>query len=99
MFMSVEVITTIAAAVSIIVAFAVFLGWFIRRLDARFDLVDARFDLVDARFDRVDARIDRVEQRIDRVEDQLSGLRHELTEVKIAVARLEGPPPRLMTAR
>ncbi|MFS0911112.1 response regulator [Microbacterium sp. 179-I 3D2 NHS] len=85
MFVSVEVITTIAAAVSIVVAFAGLLGWFIRRLDARFDRVDARFD--------------RVELRIDRVEDQLSGFRHELTEVKIAVARLEGPHPRLITAR
>ncbi|MFS0894842.1 response regulator [Microbacterium sp. 179-I 3D3 NHS] len=92
MFVSVEVITTIAAAVSIVVAFAGLLGWFIRRLDARFDRVDARFD-------RVELRIDRVELRIDRVEDQLSGFRHELTEVKIAVARLEGPHPRLITAR
>ena len=78
MFVSVEVITTIAAAVSIVVAFAGLFGWFIRRLDARFDKVDARFE---------------------RMEDRLSGVAHELTEVKVAVARLEGPPPRLMTAR
>jgi hypothetical protein len=71
MFVSVEAITTIAAAVSIIVAFAGLLGWFIRRLDARFD----------------------------RLEDRVSGVEHELTEVKIAVARLEGPTPRLVTAR
>ncbi|WP_350350613.1 response regulator [Microbacterium sp. A8/3-1] len=92
MFVSVEAITTIAAAVSIVVAFAGLFGWFIRRLDARFDKVDERFDKVDERFDKVDARF-------ERMEDRLSSVAHELTEVKVAVARLEGPPPRLVTAR
>ncbi|QTV80259.1 hypothetical protein [Microbacterium sp. NIBRBAC000506063] len=43
------------------------------------------------RFDaRMDARFDKVESRLDRVEQ-------ELTEVKVAVARLEGPPRHLIT--
>ena len=85
MLVSVEVITMIASAVSVIVAFASLCGWFIRRMDARFDKIDARFD--------------RVEDRFDRVENRLGGVEHELTEVKIAVARLEGPLPRLLTSR
>lgn len=83
--MSVEVITTVASAVMVLVAVASLCGWFIRRIDARFDKIDARFDRVDARFDRLD--------------DRVSGVEHELTEVKIAIARLEGPPTRLVTAR
>lgn len=66
-----------------------------RGLDARFDQVDARFDQVDARIDRLDTRIDRVEGRMDRVESQLDHLAGEIVEVKIAVARLEGPQRRL----
>ncbi|WP_435748551.1 hypothetical protein [Microbacterium sp. PMB16] len=78
MFVSMEAVTTIASAVSVVVALASLGGWFIRRVDARFDKMDARFD---------------------RLEDRVTGVEHELTEVKIAVARLEGPPPRLVTAR
>lgn len=37
---------------------------------------------IDARFDHVDARFDRVEA--------------DIVELKVAVARLEGPQPRLM---
>ena len=58
------------------------------RLDERFANVDARFAQVDARFAQVDARFDRLDARLDRVES-------ELVDVKIAVARLEGPPPHL----
>ncbi|MCK2033309.1 MULTISPECIES: hypothetical protein [Microbacterium] len=47
--------------------------------------MDARFAAVDARFAIQDAKFDRIE--------------HELTEVKIAIARLEGPRPRLVSTR
>ncbi|MFF3025992.1 response regulator [Microbacterium sp. NPDC057944] len=65
------------------------------QVGARFDQVGARFDQVDARMDRLDTRIDRVEGRMDRVESQLDHLAGEIVEVKIAVARLEGPQRRL----
>lgn len=72
------------------------------RVDARFDLVDARFDRIDARLDRMDARFDRMDERFDRMDSRfdradervgggLTSVEHELGEVKIAVARLEGP--------
>ncbi|MGM7667932.1 hypothetical protein [Microbacterium sp. A93] len=44
-------------------------------------ILDVRFDRIDTRFDRIDARLDRHES--------------ELVDVKIAVARLEGPQRRL----
>lgn len=56
------------------------------KIDARFDRVaadmDARFEKVTKRFDRVDARMDRLEG--------------DMVELKVAVARLEGPQPRLL---
>ncbi len=50
----------------------------------------------DAQLQHVTARL---EGRMDRLEDRMGRLERELTEVKIAVARLEGPAPRLVTAR
>ncbi|WP_315107096.1 hypothetical protein [uncultured Microbacterium sp.] len=41
---------------------------------------------------RMDTRFAAVEAKFDRIE-------HELTEVKIAIARLEGPRPRLVSTR
>lgn len=83
--MSAEILAIVIAASGLLVtlfsAFFAGIAWLSRRMDDRFDKVDARFEKVDARFDRGDERIDEV--------------RAELTEVKIAVARLEGPRPRL----
>lgn len=51
--------------------------------------MDARFAAVDARFDAQEAKYD---VRFTRIEQ-------EVFEVKIAIARLEGPTPRLIAAR
>ncbi len=51
---------------------------------------------MDARFAHMDEKIDTL--RID-VEARFRSVEHELSEVKIAVARLEGPPPRLLRTR
>lgn len=86
MYVSVEVITMLATAVTLLVAIISGFGWMINRMDARFAEVvatfNARFETQDAKFD---ARFDRIEQ--------------EIVEVKIAIARLEGPTPRLIAAR
>ncbi|ALJ19381.1 hypothetical protein [Microbacterium sp. No. 7] len=39
------------------------------------------------------------EKRLDRVEAKVDDLKDDVVEVKIAIARLEGLPPRLITAR
>lgn len=51
--------------------------------------MDTRSVATEAKFD---VRFDRIEDRLDRVE-------HEVGDVKIAIARLEGPTPRLMQVR
>ncbi len=86
MYVSVEVITMLATAVTLLVAIISGFGWMINRMDARFAEVVARFD---ARFEAQDAKLD---ARFDRIEQ-------EIVEVKIAIARLEGPTPRLIAAR
>lgn len=86
MYVSVEVITMLATAATTLVAIISGFGWMIGRMDTRFAAMEAKFDAkFDARFAIQDAKFDRIE--------------HELTEVKIAIARLEGPQPRLVSTR
>lgn len=77
------------------------------RVDARFDKVDVRFEKVDAQFEKVDerftqadasvnARFNTVDEQFKEMGTQMSGLRAELNDVKVAVARLEGPHQRLI---
>ncbi|BDZ39206.1 hypothetical protein [Microbacterium suwonense] len=95
--MSVEVITMLGVGVSILLAIGSVGGWMIHRMD----IVSSRLE------SRLGSRIDRVESklgsRIDRVESQLGSridrVQEELVEVKVAVARIEGPPRHLVTAR
>ena len=101
--MSAELIGTIAAvATAIGMIFAgmhALLTRLERRIDARFDQVDARFEQVDARFDRMDARFDRMDARFDRMDAHVAQLETDLTDVKVSVARLEGPLPTLLRTR
>jgi hypothetical protein len=89
MYVSVEVITMLATAATLLVAIISGFGWMINRMDARFAAQDVKYE---ARFERIDERFERIDERFREV--QL-----EITEVKIAVARLEGPTPRLLSAR
>ena len=66
------------------------------RLDRRFEQVE---DRLGSRIDRIDSRIDRVESRIDRIEVTLNGVAEDVVELKVSVARLEGPQPTLLRAR
>lgn len=106
--MSVEMITTLVGVVSILLAFAGAFGWLIHRMDGqnaalRNDL-GTRIDGVES---NLGARIDGVESklgaRIDGVRNDLGAridkMTDELVEVKIAVARVEGPPRHLITGR
>lgn len=89
MYVSIEVLTTLGSFVGLLVAVVSGFGWVIRRTDTQLEHVSARLE----------GRMDRLEGRMDRIEGELAEVKRELTEVKIAVARLEGPTPRLVTAR
>ncbi|KZE89994.1 hypothetical protein AVP41_02796 [Microbacterium sp. TNHR37B] len=82
--MSVDTLAIVISAATLLLGFVTAFGWLVSRMDARIDRVEHGLA----------QRIERVEhelaQRIERVE-------HELVEVKIAVARIEGPPRHLVT--
>lgn len=96
MYVSAEVISIILAAAGVLITlgggFFAGLVWLLRRMDERLDRVDDRFDKVDARFDKVDERFNKMDERIGQ-------LQTELNDVKVAVARLEGPHQRLIFPR
>ena len=87
------------------------LAWVVRRMDEgfnkadervndRFDKVDKRmnerFDKVDERFEKVDEPFEKVDERFDKMDERMSQVQSELNDVKVAVARLEGPHQRLI---
>ena len=98
--MSAEAISLILVAAGVLITlgggFVAGLAWLLRRMD---ELMDQRFDKVEERFAKVDQRFDKVDERFDKVDQQISSVRAELNDVKVAVARLEGPPPRLIFPR
>ncbi|UXW85555.1 hypothetical protein [Microbacterium azadirachtae] len=108
MYMSVELIGVVVTAFAVLVTLGsgMFAGfaWVVRRIDGVEGKLSARIDGVEG---KLSARIDRVEEtlsaRIDGVDGSLSaridGLQAELTEVKIGIARLEGPRPHLIVGR
>lgn len=82
--MSAEIIAVVVSAVGIVLTLgtSMFLG---------FAWCVRRTDAVDQ---RLGARIDGGEKSLGA---RIDALAHEVTEVKIAVARLEGPVPHLLT--
>ncbi|OZB84154.1 MAG: hypothetical protein B7X32_08075 [Microbacterium sp. 13-71-7] len=74
---------------------AMFAGfaWVIRRIDAVESKLASRIDSVEQ---RLDAKIDAVERNLS---DFRTTVEHEFTDVKVAIARIEGPRPRLIVER
>ncbi|GAA4114210.1 hypothetical protein GCM10022249_15510 [Enteractinococcus coprophilus] len=110
MYMSAEVISIILVAAGVLITLGggllAGLAWSLRRMeelfdkvDKRFEKIDERFDKVDQRFDKVDQRFDKVDQRFEKMDERISQVQTELNDVKVAVARLEGPHPRLIFPR
>lgn len=84
--MSAEIIATILTGAGVVVTGVV-------ALFAGFAWILRRIDALDERLStRIDALDEKLSRRIDAVE-------HELVEVKIGVARIEGPRPHLLTPR
>ncbi|MGV2982218.1 hypothetical protein ACNPNP_00820 [Microbacterium sp. AGC85] len=95
--MSVEMITTLVGVVSMLLALAGGFGWMIHRMDSRMDSCESRLG---ARIDDVEtklgARIDAVEEKLGARIDKVAS---EQVELKVAIARIEGPPRHLVSAR
>lgn len=68
-------------------------------LDGRFDRIDERFEKIDGRFEKVDGRFEKMDERFvhleEKFDDRFVRIEEELSQVRVAIARLEGPLPRL----
>ncbi|WP_350351034.1 hypothetical protein ABS642_16890 [Microbacterium sp. A8/3-1] len=89
MYVSAETLTIVISAIGIVLTLgaSLFAGfaWMVRHIDERIDAVDKKLS----------ARIDSVEEKLGA---RIDALADEVTGVKIAIARLEGPPRHLVTA-
>lgn len=101
--MSPEIFAVVLSAVGVVVTFGVAMvagfGWCVRRIDAAVARLEHRVDArIDALDERLTARIDAVEEkltaRIDALENRLTT---ETTDLRVAIARIEGTPRRLLT--
>lgn len=93
MMVSIELVTMVVTVASTLVGLAAGFGWVVTRMDARFASAEQRMD---ARFEDHERRMD---ARFDRVESDVAELKTSMGDVKVAIARLEGPTPRLIVAR
>ncbi|WP_448721320.1 hypothetical protein [Microbacterium natoriense] len=96
MFVSVESITIVLSAIGVVLSLgaSIFggLAWVVRRIDSVEGRLSGRIDSVE---ERLSGRIDSVEERLG---GRIDSLATEVTELKIAVARLEGPQRHLYTS-
>ncbi|QNA93826.1 MULTISPECIES: hypothetical protein [unclassified Microbacterium] len=87
--MSTEVLTIVVSAIGVVLTLGTSLftagAWLVRRIDDRIDAVDEKLS------SRIDALDEKLSTRIDAVAA-------DVTDLKISVARLEGPPRHLLTA-
>ncbi|KTR77163.1 hypothetical protein NS234_09005 [Microbacterium oxydans] len=94
--MSTETLATIMSAVGVVVTLgtSMFVGaaWMVRRIDAVDEKLSTRIDVVE---ERLSTRIDGVEEKLS---TRIDAVAADVTDLKISVARLEGPPRHLLTA-
>ena len=94
--MSTEVLAIIISAIGVVLALgtSTFVGaaWMVRRIDAVDQKLTARIDVVD---EKLTSRIDAVDEKVT---SRIDAVAADVTDLKISVARLEGPPRHLLTA-
>ena len=87
--MSTETVTIVLSALGIVLTLGASLfaagAWMVRRIDERIDGVE----------EKLSARIDGVEEKLS---TRIDAVAADVTDLKISVARLEGPPRHLLTA-
>ena len=98
--MSADTVTIIVSSIGIVLTLGASLfaagAWMIRRIDERLGTVDHRLSpRIGSVEGRLGARIDTVEEKLGARIDAVAA---DVTYLKIAVARLEGPPRRLLVS-
>lgn len=98
--MSADTLTIIVSAIGVVLTLGASLfaagAWMIRRIDERLGAVDHRLSTrIDSVEEKLGARIDTVEEKLGARIDAVAA---DVTDLKIAVARLEGPPRHLLVS-
>ncbi|MGX1932841.1 hypothetical protein [Microbacterium resistens] len=108
MYMSIEILATMITGLGLVVTLgsSMFVGfaWMLRRIDGVEARLSRRIDDVEEKLShRIDQVYAELSHRIDGVEEKLSrridDVQAELVDVKVSVARWEGPRPQLQTRR
>lgn len=91
--MSIESIAVVISAAGLLLGFVAAFAWMIRRVDGQIDKLreDLGDDIKAVRQDFNDNN--------KSLGERIAGVERELVEVKLAIARLEGPPRHLVRAR
>ncbi|WP_298944470.1 hypothetical protein [uncultured Microbacterium sp.] len=84
--MSVELLALIISTLTLLLGFITVIGWLVTRTDRQFERLAQNLG----------ARVDSVEHTLAA---RIASVERELVEVKIAVARMEGPPRHLVVGR
>ena len=98
--MTQETLTIILSAIGVVLTLTPSLfaagAWMVRRIDDRIDAVDEKLSTrIHAVFEKLSTRIDAVD---DKLTARIDAVAADVTDLKISVARLEGPPRQLLTA-
>lgn len=98
--MATDTLTIIVSAIGIVLTLGASLfaagAWMIRRFDDRIDTVESKLGTrIDSVESKIGTRIDSVEEKLGARIDAVAA---DVTDLKIAVARLEGPPRRLLVS-
>jgi len=96
---STEVLAIVLSAIGVVLTITTGLfaagAWMVRRIDDRIDAVDEKLSTrIDAVDEKLTARIDAVSETLS---TRIEAVAADVTDLKIAVARLEGPPRHLLT--
>src|SRR5690625_4846506 len=92
MYMSAEMLATLLTGLGLLLSLVAAFGWMIHRMDSIAERLDARITSTRAEL-KADISAFRTElhEGIDEVRAGLAGTNRELGEMRVSLARLEGP--------
>jgi hypothetical protein len=95
----VTLVTVAGFGVTLLAAILGGFAWMVRRMDAQGRELGARIDAQGARIDAQGVSLgERIDAQGERIDLRLTAVEREIVELKVAVARIEGPRPRFSTA-
>src|SRR5690625_1346650 len=92
MYMSAEMLATLLTGLGLLLSVVAAFGWMIHRMDLIAERLDARIPLTRPELkDDISALRTELKEDIAEVRDGLAGTNRELGEMRVSLARLEGP--------